>query len=138
MEKSRKKIPSVNGLLSKRLKDFFRKDGQFILKKPKLLTLGILMTRNLLSLAAWEEAGTTILGFSNFFVDKLVIEKINLGINATLNCREEYEPAEELLKSDKFANQIKFARGGAEVMTLAIRIAIVSSKKKILIYKLKC
>ena len=45
------------------------------------------------------------------------------GITTTLNCTEEYLFAKKILQTDKFANQVKFAKGGGEAMAIAIRLA---------------
>ena len=50
-----------------------------------------------------------------------------------MNCYEEYELGKELLKIDKFADQVRFTRGGGEAMSLAIRIARSKSKTKYLV-----
>ena len=73
--------------------------------------------------------GTSVLGYSNSYVDNFVKKKIDLGVNTTLNSIEEYQLAKEILKIDKFADQVKFARGGGEAMSLAVRIARTKSKK---------
>ena len=73
--------------------------------------------------------GTSVIGYNNSFINNYVKKKIDLGVNTTLNCLEEYELAKELLKIDKFAHQVKFARGGGEAMSMAIRVARTKSKK---------
>ena len=78
--------------------------------------------------------GTSVLGYNNKFINNFVKEKIDRGINTTLNCYEEYELGKELLKIDKFADQVRFTRGGGEAMSLAIRIARSKSKKTKIIF----
>ena len=73
--------------------------------------------------------GTSVLGYNNKFINNFVKSKIDKGINTTLNCYEEYELGKELLKIDKFADQVRFTRGGGEAMSLAVRIARSKSKK---------
>ena len=51
-------------------------------------------------------------------------------MNSTLNSVEEFNLAKKILKFDKFADQVKFARGGGEAMALAIRLARAETKKK--------
>ena len=48
---------------------------------------------------------------------------INKAVNTTLNSLDEYLLAKKILKYDKFANKVKFARAGGEAMSIAIRIA---------------
>ena len=47
--------------------------------------------------------GTNILGYKNKLVDNSVLRAINRGNVSTLNCKEEVELAEELLKIDSWA-----------------------------------
>ena len=60
--------------------------------------------------------GTSVLGYNNKFVNNFVKTKIDKGVNTTLNCYEEYELSKELLKIDKFADQVRFTRGGGEAI----------------------
>jgi glutamate-1-semialdehyde aminotransferase len=48
---------------------------------------------------------------------------------STLNCFEEYDLAEELLKIDKWADMVRFAKTGGEINSIAIRIARAASGK---------
>ena len=41
---------------------------------------------------------------------------------------EEFDLAKKILKYDKFADQVKFAKGGGEAMAIAIGIARAKSK----------
>ena len=50
-------------------------------------------------------------------------------MNCTLNSPEEVYLAEKLLKLNPFAGGVKFAKTGAEAMSIAIRIARAYSKK---------
>jgi glutamate-1-semialdehyde aminotransferase len=127
-KKAEKIIPGGNGLLSKRPQRFLPDGWPIYFKKAKGINIWDLNRKKFIDFSNMG-VGTAILGYSNSFVDRSVIEKINLGVNTTLNCQEEYELAKELLKSDKFAHQVKFARGGGEAMALAIRIARASAKK---------
>ena len=78
--------------------------------------------------------GTAILGYSNNEIDTKVKKAISEGINTTLNCTEEYQLAKEILKHNKFAKQVKFAKGGGEAMSIAIRIARSNSNKYKIIF----
>ena len=78
--------------------------------------------------------GTSVLGYNNKFINNFVKSKIDKGINTTLNCVEEYLLSKELLKIDKFADQVRFTRGGGEAMSLAVRIARSKTKKSKIIF----
>jgi len=73
--------------------------------------------------------GTNILGYSNNKINKKIKNIIDKGIMSTLNAPEEYLLAEKMLKINKWADQVKFARGGGEANAIAIRIARAYSKK---------
>ena len=74
--------------------------------------------------------GTNILGYNNKYVDKKVKEAIKKGNMTTLNCPEEVELAQKLLKINKWSGMVKFARTGGEAAAIAIRIARAYNKKK--------
>jgi len=67
--------------------------------------------------------GTNILGYANSKVDNFVYQTIKKSTNCTLNCPEEVELAEKLLKLHNWADQVKFARTGAEANSIALRLA---------------
>ena len=54
--------------------------------------------------------GTNICGYSNKFIDDEVTKIISKGTMTSLNCQEEVNLAKELLKIDKWAGKVKFAR----------------------------
>jgi len=74
--------------------------------------------------------GTSILGYSNVKVNKLVTKNILRGNMTTLNCPEEVYLSQEIIKHHSWASMAKFTRGGGEANALAIRIARTSTNKK--------
>jgi len=127
-KKAEKIIPGGNGLLSKRPKRFLSSGWPTYYKKAKGIYLWTLDNRKLIDFSIMG-IGTAVLGYANSVIDKKVKSAIDNGINTTLNCIEEYELAKEILKYNKFAHQVKFAKGGGEAMSMAIRIARSNSKK---------
>tara|TARA_Y100000591_G_C21853150_1_gene713027 strand:+ start:2214 stop:3077 length:864 start_codon:yes stop_codon:yes gene_type:complete len=127
-------IPGGNSLLSKRPKRFLQ-NGKWptYYKKAKGIYLWTLDNRKLIDFSIMG-IGTAILGYSNSKIDYKVKKAIDNGINTTLNCLEEYDLAKEILKHNKFADQVKFAKGGGEAMSVAIRIARSNSKKHKIIF----
>ncbi len=67
--------------------------------------------------------GACILGYCDPEVDRAVKKAIELGSMTTLNCPEEVELAELLCYLHPWADMVRYARGGGEAMTVAIRIA---------------
>tara|TARA_B100000963_G_C22638361_1_gene678920 strand:+ start:6117 stop:7409 length:1293 start_codon:yes stop_codon:yes gene_type:complete len=127
-KKALKLIPGGNGLLSKRPLRFLPSGWPTYFKDAKGIDINSLDNKNYKDFSIMG-IGTAILGYANNYVDKKVKEAISKGINTTLNCYEEYLLAKELLKHDRFAQQVKFAKGGGEAMAMAIRIARSSTKK---------
>ena len=62
-------------------------------------------------------------------MDKKVKDVINKGNLSTLNPIEELQLSKSLLKINKWANMVKFARTGGEANSIAIRIARASTLK---------
>ena len=74
--------------------------------------------------------GTNVLGYNNPVLEKNVIRAVKQGNMSTLNCYEEVKLTTELLKIDKWAGMVKYARTGAEANSIAIRIAKSFQKNK--------
>ena len=74
--------------------------------------------------------GTNTLGYSNQNIDKEVKKSIKKGNMTTLNCKEEIDLAQLLIKLHPWADQVKFTRGGGEANAVAVRIARASTKKQ--------
>ncbi len=67
--------------------------------------------------------GACILGYSDDDVNKAVKMAIDNSSMSTLNCPEEVELAELLLKIHPWAGMVRYARTGGESMAVAVRIA---------------
>ena len=74
--------------------------------------------------------GTNVLGYNNLTLERDIISAVKKGNMSTLNSYEEVRLTEELLKIDKWAGMVKYARTGAEANSIAIRIAKSFQKKK--------
>ncbi len=127
-DQAKKIIPGGNGLLSKRPERFLPNGWPTYFKKASGVFIWDLNNKKYTDMTLMG-IGTSVLGYNNKFINNYVKEKIDKGVNTTLNCYEEYELSKELLKIDKFADQVRFTRGGGEAMSLAIRIARSKSKK---------
>ena len=69
------------------------------------------------------------MGYSINEIDQFVIKNIKSGVNSTLNSINEVN-SKKILSIDKFADKVKFTRGGGEAMSLAIRIARAKNKRE--------
>jgi len=73
--------------------------------------------------------GANILGYADDDVDNAVIEAIKQGNSSSLNCREEIELAELLIKLHPWAEMVRYTRSGGEAMAVAVRIARAATKR---------
>ena len=74
--------------------------------------------------------GTNLLGYANKSINNKVIRSIKNSNMSSLNCYEEVDVADQLLKMHKWASKVKFAKTGGEANTIAIRLARCSSKNE--------
>ena len=110
-EKAIKIIPGGNGLLSKRPHRYLPNYWPTYFTKSKGINIWDLDKKKYTDFCQMG-MGTCILGYRNSYVDKAVKKTIDSGVNSTLNSLDEYKLAKKFLKYNKFADQIKFARGG--------------------------
>lgn len=73
--------------------------------------------------------GSCILGYAFDDVDAAVREAIECGVMSSLNCIEEVELAELLLRLDPWAGKVRFARTGGEALSIAVRLARAATKR---------
>ena len=131
--KAEKIIPGGNGLLSKRPDRYLPKLWPTYFSKSKGINIWDLENNKYLDMAQMG-MGTCILGYANSEVDQKVKNIINKGVNSTLNCPEEIQLASKILKYDKFADQVKFAKGGGEAMAIAVRLARAKTGKDVVAF----
>lgn len=126
--KSKKIIPGGNSFFSKHPKNFIEYMWPTYFQKTRSSFVWDLNNKKYIDLYA-KAVGTNILGYNNRNVDKKVIENIKKGNTSSLNCLEEVQLAEKLIKLHPWADMVKFARTGAEANNIALRIARAASKK---------
>ena len=132
-KKAIKIIPGGNGLLSKRPHRYLPNFWPTYFIKSKGINIWDLNKKKYTDFCQMG-MGTCILGYRNSYVDKAVKKAIDSGVNSTLNSLDEYKLAKKFLKYNKFADQIKFARGGGEAMSMAIRLARAQTGKDIVAF----
>jgi glutamate-1-semialdehyde 2,1-aminomutase len=71
--------------------------------------------------------GTCVLGYADPDVDSAVHAAIDSGTSTHLNCPEEVELADLLCELHPWADMVRYARGGGEATTIAVRIARAST-----------
>ena len=121
-------IPGGNGLLSKRPDRYAKDLWPVYFSKAKGCKIWDLDGNEYIDMAQ-NGIGTAILGYSDDDVNSAVISAINDGVNTTLNAPEEVPLAKKLLDLNPTMSGVKFARGGGEAMSLAIRIARAHTKR---------
>ena len=127
-KKAKNFIPSGNSFLSKNPSRFKSKLWPIYFTKSKGCDVWDLNNKKY-SDFSYMGVGTNILGYSNYKVDKEVMKIVKKGNLTTLNCPEEVELAERLVKMHKWANGVKFARTGAEANAIAVRLSRAFNKK---------
>ena len=126
--KALKLIPSGNLLYSKRPEMFLPNKWPTYFKKSKDCYLWDLKNKKYLDMIF--AVGTNVLGYNYKKLDNRIKQTISYGNMSTLNSYEEVLLAEELLKINKWAGKVKFARSGGEANSISIRIARAYNKKK--------
>lgn len=124
---AKKKISGGNMLLSKRPDLFSPEKWPAYFSKAKGCYVWDLDGNKYLDFS-YMGVGTNILGYANSKIDNFVINRIKKSVSCTLNCPEEVELANKLLKLHKWADQTKFARTGAEANAIALRLARAYTK----------
>lgn len=120
--KAKKIILGANSLFSKRPEIFLPNKWPVYYKKAKGCYIWDIDNKKYIDMALMG-VGTNILGYANNSVDNAVINNLRKSNMSSLNCVEEVELAQRLLKLHKWAAKVKFARTGAEANSIAIRIA---------------
>jgi glutamate-1-semialdehyde 2,1-aminomutase len=67
--------------------------------------------------------GACVLGYADPEVDAAVRRTIDAGVASSLNAPEEVELADLLCELHPWADKVRYARGGGEILSIAIRIA---------------
>lgn len=124
---AKKIIPGGSQLLSKRSEMFLPEHWPAYFKKAKGVKVWDLDDNEYLD--TYASVGACILGYADPDVNKAVEEVIKSGSIATLNSPEEVELAKLLCELHPWAEMVKYARGGGEAMTVAVRIARAYSGK---------
>jgi glutamate-1-semialdehyde aminotransferase len=124
-------IPGGSQLLSKRSEMFLPEQWPSYYKKAKGVEIWDLDNNKYIDMSIMG-IGACILGYADEDVNRAVKDAINAGSMATFNCPEEVELAELLLKLNRWADMIRYARTGGEAMAIAVRIArAYTGKEKI-------
>lgn len=126
--KAKKIIPGGNQFLSKRAELFLPNQWPSYYKKAKGIKIWDLDNNEYLDMSTMG-TGSCLLGYADPDINRAVEKAIKNGSMSSLNCPEEIELAELLCKLHPWASKVRYARGGGEAMTIAVRIGRAYSKK---------
>ena len=121
-------IPGGNGLLSKRPDRYAKDLWPVYFSKAKGCYIWDLDGNKYIDMAQ-NGIGTAILGYSDDDINDAVKKAVDTSVNTTLNAPEEVALAQKLLELNPAMGGVKFARGGGEAMSLAVRIARTHTNK---------
>jgi len=124
---AREVITCGTGLLSKRREQFDPLEWPAYFSKCKGSRVWDLNGKSYLDMAGG--VGAILLGYSDSDVNRRVQRRIGLGSYCTLVSPEEIELAELLLELNPWAGQVRYARGGGDAVTMAVRIARAATGK---------
>ena len=132
LKKAKKIIPGGNQILSKRSERFLPNLWPAYYKKAKGCKLWDLDNKQYYDFAGMG-VNSCILGYADPDVNKAINAALNLGSMSTLNCVEEVNLTNKLLKLHSWARMARYARTGGEACSIAVRIArAATGKEKIL------
>lgn len=123
-------IPGGTQLLSKRPEQFAPNQWPPYFSKAKGCEIWDLDGNHYYDLTT-NGIGANLLGFADEDVNRAVIERIQNGSNCTLNAPEEVALAERLIAIHPWAEQVRFARTGGEIASVAVRIARATTGRDI-------
>ena len=131
--KALKVIPGGNMLMSKRPPESLIKKYPIYFSKCEGSYIWDLNGKKYLDMFLMG-VGTNILGYNNKKVNQAVNKVIKTGNMSSLNSLEDYKLAKELIKINKWADMVRFARTGGEANAIAVRVARASNKKDIIVF----
>ena len=131
--RAKKLIPGGTQLLSKRPEMFAPGIWPSYYSKAKGCRVWDLDGREFIDMSIMA-VGACILGYADDDVDNAVIEAVRSGVNSSLNCPEEVELAEALLDLHPWFDMVRYARGGGEALSIAVRIARAKTKRDTVLF----
>lgn len=127
-QRARQLIPGGTQLLSKRPEMFAPDVWPAYYREAKGCEIIDLDGRRLIDMST-NCVGACLLGYANPHVDEAVLQRIRSGSMCSLNSPDEVELAELLIELHPWADMVRFARGGGEALTVAVRIARAATRR---------
>lgn len=132
-KEAKKIIPGGTQLLSKRPEQFLPEHWPAYYSKAKGCEVWDLDGNKYIDMS-YMGIGACTLGYADDDVNEAVIKAINNGNMCTLNVPEEVELAHLMLELHPWADMVRYARGGGDAMSIAVRIARAATKKDIILF----
>lgn len=132
-KKARKVIPGGTQLLSKRPEMLLPELWPAYYEKARGCEVWDLDGNRYVDMS-YMGVGSCILGYADPDVNAAVNAAIDKGSMSTLNCPEELELAELLCTLHPWAEMVRYARGGGEALSIAVRIARAFTGKDIVLF----
>ncbi|MFA6764835.1 MAG: aminotransferase class III-fold pyridoxal phosphate-dependent enzyme [Sphaerochaetaceae bacterium] len=126
-------IPGGTQLLSKRPEMFAPEQWPPYYQQAKGCTVTDIDNNRYIDMSSMG-IGSCLLGYAHPAVNEAVIKAIQAGSMSTLNCPVEVELAELLLSLHPWADMVRYARSGGEIMSIAVRIARAATGKEIVAF----
>lgn len=121
-ERSKRRIPGMTQLLSKRPDQFSMGVWPAYYEKAKGAEVWDLDGNKYIDMSI-SGIGANVLGYADDDVDAAVCRAVKNGSSSSLNCYEEVELADLLCEIHPWAEKVRYARTGGESMAVAVRIA---------------
>lgn len=132
-ERAKERIPGGTQLLSKRPELFLPDQWPAYFSRAKGVEIWDLDGRKFTDMSIMS-VGTCIHGYACDEVDDAVRDVISQGTMSTLNAPEEVELADLMVELHPWAEQVRFARGGGESMTVAVRLARAATGRDVVVF----
>jgi len=117
-----KVIPGGTQLLSKRPSMFLPEQWPSYFSSARGVEVTDLDGRTYIDMSMMG-IGACVLGYGDPEVDRAAKAAIDAGVASTLNAPEELVLADLLFELHPWAQMVRYARGGGEAMSIAVRIA---------------
>jgi glutamate-1-semialdehyde aminotransferase len=127
-ERAKQVIPGGNQLLSKRPEMFLPGLWPAYYEKAKGCEVWDVDGNKYYDFAMMG-IGACTLGFADDDVNSVVLEAVDGGSMATLNCYEEVLLAEKLVALHSWSDMVRFSRSGGEACAIAVRIARAKTRR---------
>jgi glutamate-1-semialdehyde aminotransferase len=125
---AKKRIPGGTSLLSKRPEMFLPEHWPSYYASAKGVEIVDLDGDRYIDMTIMG-MGACVLGYADDEVDDAVRRTIANGVASSLNAPEEVELADLLCELHPWADKVRYARGGGEILSIAIRIARAHTRR---------